>query len=149
MKILMVSAEATPCAKTGGLLMLKPLKIFCSIRSALSLCKAINWIPDVIHSHDWAAGLTSVLLKCFESSVCCGWFRGILVPKRSLKRYPDACVVVRLLEFEPLAIFCKIPVSKYWRSITIVPAYAAISIQNYYFCSILTYFNWQTCRSFK
>ncbi len=32
--------------------------------AALKTCLKQNWIPDVIHSHDWQAALAPVLLKC-------------------------------------------------------------------------------------
>lgn len=30
---------------------------------AFQLCQKLNWFPEIIHSHDWSAGLTNVLLK--------------------------------------------------------------------------------------
>lgn len=33
---------------------------------ALQLCRKQNWIPDIIHAHDWAAALITVLLKFNE-----------------------------------------------------------------------------------
>lgn len=43
-----------------------PLRFSVLSRAAFALCKALNWSPDIIHSHDWAAGLTPVILKNFE-----------------------------------------------------------------------------------
>ena len=43
-----------------------PLRFSVLSRSAFVLCKALKWIPDVIHSHDWAACLTPVLLNYIE-----------------------------------------------------------------------------------
>jgi len=34
---------------------------FC--RAALALCEQLGWIPDVIHAHDWTAGLLPVMLN--------------------------------------------------------------------------------------
>ena len=34
--------------------------------AAFQVCRKQNWIPDIIHSHDWAAGLVPVLLKFKE-----------------------------------------------------------------------------------
>jgi starch synthase len=36
-------------------------------RGALQLCKAWNWVPDVIHCHDWQAGLVPLYLRAVES----------------------------------------------------------------------------------
>ena len=36
--------------------------------SALQVCRKQNWIPDVIHAHDWAAGLIPSLLKYNEKN---------------------------------------------------------------------------------
>jgi len=30
---------------------------------AFQLCRKINWYPDIIHAHDWSAGLAPVILK--------------------------------------------------------------------------------------
>ncbi|MSP15206.1 MAG: glycogen synthase GlgA [Myxococcales bacterium] len=35
-------------------------------RGALTLCYALNWIPDVVHAHDWQAALTPVYLNTVE-----------------------------------------------------------------------------------
>ena len=35
-------------------------------RAVFAFCRAMNWIPDIIHSHDWAACITPVLLKFME-----------------------------------------------------------------------------------
>lgn len=32
-------------------------------RAALALCEQLNWIPDVIHAHDWTTGLLPVMLN--------------------------------------------------------------------------------------
>lgn len=34
--------------------------------AAFQLCKKIEWIPDIIHAHDWAAALAPILLKFNE-----------------------------------------------------------------------------------
>jgi starch synthase len=34
--------------------------------AAFQLCRKIQWIPDVIHAHDWAAALAPILLKFNE-----------------------------------------------------------------------------------
>jgi len=35
-------------------------------RGALELCKALGWIPDVLHAHDWQAALAPVYLNTVE-----------------------------------------------------------------------------------
>jgi len=35
-------------------------------RGAFQLCKTLNWVPDIIHSHDWPAALTPVYLYTWE-----------------------------------------------------------------------------------
>lgn len=40
---------------------IKRFSFFC--RSVLKLCEADGWVPDVIHVHDWQAGLIPVYLK--------------------------------------------------------------------------------------
>jgi starch synthase len=35
-------------------------------RAAVDLCYSLNWIPDVIHGHDWTTGLIPVLLDTVE-----------------------------------------------------------------------------------
>ncbi len=35
-------------------------------QSAFQLCRKLDWIPDIIHAHDWSAALTPVLLKFKE-----------------------------------------------------------------------------------
>jgi len=37
-------------------------------RGALTLCYALNWIPDVVNAHDWQAALASVYLNTVEWS---------------------------------------------------------------------------------
>jgi starch synthase len=32
-------------------------------RAALELCRLTNWIPDIVHGHDWQAGLTPLFLR--------------------------------------------------------------------------------------
>ena len=36
-------------------------------RGALRLCEAIDWIPDVVHAHDWQASLAPVFLNTLEA----------------------------------------------------------------------------------
>jgi len=36
--------------------------------AAFQLCRKLKWIPDIIHAHDWAAGLAPILLKFQERS---------------------------------------------------------------------------------
>lgn len=36
-------------------------------RAAVDFCEQMEWIPDVIHCHDWACGLTPVYLNTTES----------------------------------------------------------------------------------
>lgn len=31
--------------------------------AAFQLCRKINWMPDIVHAHDWAAALAPILLK--------------------------------------------------------------------------------------
>lgn len=40
-----------------------PLRFALYARALFSLCVSIQWMPDVMHSHDWAAALVPVLLK--------------------------------------------------------------------------------------
>ena len=35
-------------------------------RGALALCTALNWLPDVVHAHDWQAALAPVYLDTVE-----------------------------------------------------------------------------------
>ncbi len=35
-------------------------------RAAIDLCYYLNWIPDVVHCHDWATGLTPIYLNTTE-----------------------------------------------------------------------------------
>jgi starch synthase len=35
-------------------------------RGAFQLCRALRWVPDVIHSHDWPAALAPVFLNTIE-----------------------------------------------------------------------------------
>ena len=35
-------------------------------RGALDLCNHLTWVPDIIHCHDWAAGLVSAFLNTVE-----------------------------------------------------------------------------------
>lgn len=37
-------------------------------RGAFEVCKMLNWIPDVIHTHDWPTALASVYLNTWEES---------------------------------------------------------------------------------
>lgn len=44
-----------------------PFRFAVLSRSAFALCSALNWLPDVIHSHDWSTALVPVLLKyCYR-----------------------------------------------------------------------------------
>ena len=43
-----------------------PLRFSVLARSAFALCRAIGWIPDIMHSHDWSGSLVPVLLRHFE-----------------------------------------------------------------------------------
>jgi len=36
-------------------------------KAALQLCEAINWKPDILHAHDWTAGLVPYFLKVNRS----------------------------------------------------------------------------------
>ncbi|MFI3258206.1 MAG: glycogen synthase GlgA [Spirochaetales bacterium] len=40
-----------------------PYRFSILCHSAFQLCRKLNWYPDIIHSHDWSAALTSVLLR--------------------------------------------------------------------------------------
>ncbi|MDR2052639.1 MAG: glycogen synthase, partial [Treponema sp.] len=37
---------------------------FC--RAVFQLCRKINWIPDILHAHDWPTAMTPVFLKFWE-----------------------------------------------------------------------------------
>jgi starch synthase len=37
-------------------------------KAAFSLCRQIQWFPDIIHSHDWASGLVQTYLKSHEAT---------------------------------------------------------------------------------
>lgn len=37
-------------------------------RGAFQLCKSLEWIPEVIHGHDWPAALSSVYLNTWEQT---------------------------------------------------------------------------------
>lgn len=43
-----------------------PLRFNVLARAAFALCCELGWIPDIIHAHDWSAGMVPVLLKFFE-----------------------------------------------------------------------------------
>lgn len=43
-----------------------PLRFSVLCRAAFAMCRAINWIPDIIHSHDWSAAMTPVILNFIE-----------------------------------------------------------------------------------
>ena len=36
-------------------------------RAAIDFCEQLDWIPDVVHCHDWACGLTPVYLNTTEA----------------------------------------------------------------------------------
>lgn len=40
-----------------------PYRFSVLCHGAFQLCRKINWIPDVIHSHDWSTALVPVILK--------------------------------------------------------------------------------------
>lgn len=40
-----------------------PLRFAFFARAVFSLCVSLKWMPDIMHSHDWAAALLPVLLK--------------------------------------------------------------------------------------
>lgn len=40
-----------------------PLRFATLCRGALEFCSKTNWIPDIVHCHDWSASFASVLLK--------------------------------------------------------------------------------------
>ena len=40
-----------------------PLRFSLLARAAFALSRALNWIPDIMHSHDWSGALVPVLLK--------------------------------------------------------------------------------------
>ncbi len=44
-----------------------PLRFALLSRAASVLCRTINWIPDVFHSHDWPSALVSVYHRLFET----------------------------------------------------------------------------------
>ncbi|TVQ96158.1 MAG: glycogen synthase [Spirochaetaceae bacterium] len=44
-----------------------PLRFAVLSRAAAILCRTINWIPDVFHSHDWPTALVSVYHRLFEA----------------------------------------------------------------------------------
>jgi len=35
-------------------------------RGAFQLCRKLNWIPDVVHAHDWPAALSTIYLNTWE-----------------------------------------------------------------------------------
>ncbi|MFQ3619419.1 MAG: glycogen synthase [Spirochaetales bacterium] len=55
-----------------------PFRFALLSRAAFQLCRLLDWIPEIIHTHDWPTSLALVYLKAFEYS---GYFqktRGIL-----------------------------------------------------------------------
>lgn len=40
-----------------------PLRFSLLARAAFAFCRRMNWIPDIMHSHDWSGALVPVLLK--------------------------------------------------------------------------------------
>jgi starch synthase len=47
-------------------------------RAALDACLATNWIPDIVHGHDWTAGLVPVLLNTTLKATALGAARSVL-----------------------------------------------------------------------
>ena len=47
-------------------------------RAALDACLALNWIPDIIHCHDWTTGLIPVLLNTTAKGTLLGKSKSIL-----------------------------------------------------------------------
>lgn len=45
-----------------------PIRFSLLARAAFALCENLNWIPDIIHSHDWSSCLVPVLLKYYRTS---------------------------------------------------------------------------------
>ncbi|MBQ1628728.1 MAG: glycogen synthase [Treponema sp.] len=43
-----------------------PLRFSVLCRAVFAMCRAIGWIPDIIHSHDWSAAMTPVILNFIE-----------------------------------------------------------------------------------
>ena len=43
-----------------------PTRFSLLAQASFQLCRKLNWYPDIIHSHDWSAALTPVLLKFYE-----------------------------------------------------------------------------------
>ncbi len=40
-----------------------PLRFALLARAAFALCRSLNWIPDIMHAHDWSSALVPVLLR--------------------------------------------------------------------------------------
>jgi starch synthase len=47
-------------------------------RGALRLCEAIDWIPDVVHAHDWQSSLVPVFLDTLEAHTRLGRAASVL-----------------------------------------------------------------------
>lgn len=43
-----------------------PFRFSLLSQAAFQLCRKLNWIPDIMHAHDWSAALVPVLLKFNE-----------------------------------------------------------------------------------
>jgi len=50
----------------------------CLSRAAIDLCYALNWMPDIVHAHDWPGGLLPVYLNTVEQHTPFGQAASIL-----------------------------------------------------------------------
>lgn len=107
-------------------------------RAALEYCRLSNWIPDIVHSHDWQTGMIPLLMKESSSSALFNDSRSAftihnmayqgLFPRSSLRFLPEAEKYFTLggpIEFHGMLSFLKAAIEFSDVINTVSPTYAA------------------------